>query len=194
MDFLHAIRQGKKAGLTFNKIARKIYLTYPTHAFMGEEERQYIIFDEISEFLKVPISCIQVAGSAKTGHSFHKGSIFMRGVSDLDIAIIDSALFTKYMEIACEISRNYKNPAKFPVSKGRSVMETYLSYLSRGILRPDLMPTGNEKAEVTDFFGRLSARHSDLFSSINSAIYLSQAFFEVKQRSSISNFLDGQVY
>ena len=194
MDFLHAIRQGKKAGLTFNKIARKVYLTYPTHAFVGEEERQYVIFDEISEFLKVPINCIQVAGSAKTGHSFHKGSIFVKGVSDLDIAIIDPGLFTKYMEIACEKSRNYKDPSKFPVSGRKSLMETYLSYLSRGILRPDLMPTGPEKAEFTDFFGRLSAKHSDLFSSINSALYLSQTFFEVKQRSSISNFLDGQVY
>jgi hypothetical protein len=190
MDFLSAIRKGKSAGLSLSKIARKIYLTYPTHAFVGEEERQYVIVDSIADFFSVPINAVQVAGSAKTGHSFHKSSVFVPGCSDLDVAIIDSGLYSKYMERVCAITRGYKDRSKFPVSQKSSTVDTYLSYLSRGIFRPDLMPMGRERSNIMDFFGLLSSRHGDLFSSINAAIYLSQGFFEVKQRSAISKFLE----
>jgi hypothetical protein len=47
------------------------------------------------------------------------------------------------------------------------------------------MPTGQERADWDNFFGQLSYRHSTLFKSISSAVYLSQSCFESKQRSVI---------
>ncbi|MBX8497210.1 hypothetical protein [Pseudomonas cichorii] len=194
MDLLEAIRQGRRDKLPFHKIARKIYFSYPSYAFVGEEERQYLIFDKVAEYFDVPITSVQVAGSAKTGHSFHKGTCFIPGSSDLDIAIIDARLFVKYMDVVCSTTRNYTDLTNFEKKGGVSGLDKYLNYLSKGIFRPDLMPSGPERSKVNDFFGSLSAQHGDLFSSINAAIYLSGSFFERKQRSAITNFFKREVF
>ncbi|WP_147464777.1 hypothetical protein [Pseudomonas syringae group genomosp. 3] len=193
MDYLEAIRVGKRQGTPYHEIARKLYLSYPTHAFVGAEEQQYLIYNSISVFFKVPFTAIQVAGSAKTGHSFHKGKSFEVGVSDLDVAIIDSGLFLKYMEQVYSDTRGYSDLTGFPNNKGISLFESYKDYIAKGIFRPDLMPSGKSRAEINNFFGTLSAKNSALFSSINVAFYFSHSFFEKKQRSVIKIFLDGEV-
>jgi len=192
MDHLQAIEEGVKAGTPYNEIVRKIYLTYPTKAFVGAEEQQYKILNEISEFFEVPINCIQVAGSAKTGRSFHKKQDFNPGISDLDIAIIDARLFLKYMEHVFAKSKGYSDQTSFPVRDGSSTYEEYVRYLGRGIFRPDLMISGPERANWNNFFSKLSDKHSNLFSSISAAIYLSQTFFESKQRSAIKSYLNNR--
>lgn len=194
MNYLEAIKAGGEAKAPYHEIARKVFLTYPTHAFIGDEERQYNIYNEISCFFDIPISSVHVAGSAKIGRSIHKGRDFVPGTSDLDIAIIDARLFTRYMELVCNVTRNYTNLTKFPHSKHSSTSEAYLRYLSKGIFRPDLMVVGEERAKINNFFGGLSSKYSELFSSINVAIYLSESFFENKQRSVIKNFFDKGVY
>ncbi|WP_112196528.1 hypothetical protein [Pseudomonas sp. LG1E9] len=194
MDYMEAIRKGGEAKVSYNEIARKIFLTYPTHAFVGEEERQYKIYNEIANFFEVSISSIHVVGSAKIGKSFHKGRDFIPGSSDLDIAIIDARLFIKYMELVSRISKGYSDLTRFPVIKTVPAHETYLSYLSKGIFNFDLMVMGPERAKVNNFFGGLSSRYSDLFGSISAVLYLSQSFFESKQRSVIKNFFDRESY
>jgi hypothetical protein len=192
MDHLKAIDIGVKAGIPYHEIARKIYLTYPTKAFVGAEEQQYDILNEVSVFLDVPITTIQVAGSAKTGRSFHKGEDFVHGSSDLDIAVIDARLFTKYVEIVFKRSKGYSDQTGFPIRNEKSTYEEYVRYLSRGIFRPDLMTVGAERAHWNNFFGRLSGKHTNLFGTINASIYLSQIFFENKQRSSIKFHLENR--
>ncbi len=194
MDYMEAIRAGGVAKTSYNEIARKIFLTYPTHAFVGEEERQYKIYNEIANFFEISISSIHVVGSAKIGKSFHKGRDFIPGSSDLDIAIIDARLFTKYMELVCRASKNYSDLTGFPIVKKVSSYEAYLSYLSKGIFHFDLMVVGAERAKVNNFFGGLSSRYSDLFSSISAVLYLSQPFFESKHRSVIKSFFDREIY
>lgn len=189
MNYFEAIKAGADARTSYTEIARKIFLTYPTHAFVGNEELQYSVYNEIAIFFDIPISAVHVAGSAKIGKSIHKGRDFMPGTSDLDIAIIDMRLFTRYMEHVCKISKNYSDLTQFPVINNFSTCEAYLRYLSKGIFRPDLMVFGQERAKINNFFGTLSSRYSDLFSSINSSIYLSEIFFQNKQRSVITNIM-----
>ncbi|PKA71919.1 hypothetical protein ATI02_4932 [Pseudomonas baetica] len=194
MDYLKAIKIGKDANTPYNEIARKIFLTFPTHAFIGNEEHQYSVYNEISKFFDVPISSVHVAGSAKIGKSIHKGRDFEPGISDLDIAIIDVRLFLKYMEYVCKVSKNYTDLTRFPMVGITSTCESYLKYLSKGIFRPDLMVNGEKRAEINNFFGVLSSKYSGLFSSINAAVYMSEAFFENKQRSVITNVVKSGVY
>jgi hypothetical protein len=188
MIHLSAIDIGLAAKKSYGEIARKIYLTYPTKAFIGHEEQQYEVLNEISLFFGIAITGIQVAGSAKTGRSFHKQQDFTPGTSDLDIAIVDSRLFIKYMEFVLKESKGYSDLTKFPVRNGISTHDEYTRYISRGIFRPDLMTIGPVRAEWNNFFGTLSTQHTNLFKSINSSIYLSQNFFESKQRSAIKNY------
>lgn len=190
MNHLEAINASAEAGQPYVDIARKIFLVYPTKVFVGNEEQQYAITNEIARHFDIPITSIQVAGSAKTGRSFFQQRDFVPGSSDLDIAIIDARLFSKYMEIVYSETRGYTDKTRFSIRANRSTFDEYLTYLSKGIFRPDLMPAGQEKASITNFFGLLSRNHTDLFKDINAAIYLSESFFESKQRSAIKNHIN----
>ena len=185
MDHLDAIDAGVTAKKPFHEIARKVFLTYPTKAFIGNEEQQFEILNDVATYFWVPITCIQVAGSAKLGYSLHKKAAFTPGESDLDLAIIDGQLFAHYLEIGLKLSKSYSDGTAFPIRDGVSTMGEYLRYLAKGIFRPDLMPKGHQRAEWNNFFGQLSARHSGLFKSISVAVYISQSCFENKQRSAI---------
>jgi hypothetical protein len=190
MDHLEAIDAGVAAGIPYHEIARKVFLVYPTKVFVGNEERAYSIANKIALHFDVPLTSVQVAGSAKTGRSFFQQRDFIAGTSDLDIAIIDPRLFVKYMGIVFKQTKAYNNQTGFPIRGGRSAFDEYIIYLTKGIFRPDLMPASPAKADLLDFFGRLSQECTDLFSNINAAIYLSELFFENKQRSAIKHHAD----
>jgi len=192
MDYIKSIEIGLKEKKPYNEIVRKIYLSHPTMALIGDEERQYNILNEISTHFSIPIIAVQVAGSAKTGKSFHKRSDFTPGESDLDIAIIHSGLFQKHMEMVFTVTKGCSDRTGFPLKNGTSTADDYISYISRGIFRPDLIPSCPARIEWNKFFGQLSKKHGDLFKSINAGIYLSQVFFENKQRSAIKNYLSNK--
>ncbi len=186
IDHLKIIDDGLDSSLPYNEIARKVFLAYPTYAFLGEEERQYEILNEISMYFGVSYTSIQVAGSAKAGKSFYKNKEFTPGESDLDMAIIDQDLFSKYMRLVFKITKGYKDRTGFPITNGLSRFKEYREYISKGIFRPDLMPACTERAEWRIFFEKLSGNHTDLFKSINAGIYASQCFFEFKQKACIT--------
>ena len=192
MTHLESIERGIKDNRPHSEIIRKVYLTYPTCALIGDEERQFLILNEISEYFKIPITNIQVVGSAKTGKSFHQNTPFIPKMSDLDIAIIDSDLFKFYTEWVFKISHGFNDRSSFPIKEGRSTFNEYNNYISKGIFRPDLMPSGNKRANWIKFFGKLSTSHKDLFKSINAGIYFSQVFFEQKQCGIIKDFISSK--
>lgn len=190
---MEAIELGLSASESHVEIARKLYLTYPTNVFVGNEEMQFDIFNKISQFFNIPITSVQVVGSAKTGHSFYKNQSFVKGISDLDIAIVDANLFVQYVDKVFQLTKGFSDRTgfhRFP--DGSSSFQSYKEYLSKGIFRPDLMPSGILKAEWRSFFGRLSGKYSDTFKSINAGIYLSQTFFEQKQKQSIKDYINSK--
>lgn len=189
MIHLEAIDEGLMANRPHNEIVRKVYLTYPTSVLVGKEERQFKIFNEISEYFNVPIMNIQVVGSSKTGYSFHKQASFNPLTSDLDIAIIDPILFQHYTEWVFKTTNGFSDRTGFPFYDGKSTFQQYTNCVAKGIFRPDLMPTGKKRLNWLKFFGQLSSKNKDLFKSINAGIYLSQTFFEFKQISNINEYI-----
>lgn len=189
MDYFKSIDASIDADMSYDKIARKIFLTYPTFAFIGNEEIQYDILNSISQEFSIPITSIHVAGSSKIGRSIHKERDFILGTSDLDIAIIDTNFFAYCMEVVFKASNYYRDRAKFPIKNGTSTYQTYIEYIAKGIFRPDLMPMGEDRATWNSFFNRLSGKHIDTFKSINAGVYMSQACFEFKQSSVINNYI-----
>src|SRR5690606_27107110 len=117
-----------------------------TKAFVGDEERQYAILNEIAAKFDVPIHNVHVCGSAKIGRSFHKRRDFLEKESDLDVAILDARLFAICVESVLKASKGYSDRTGFQVRAGVSVYDEYIQYLARGIFRPDLMPTGPDRA------------------------------------------------
>lgn len=189
MTHLQSMDEGLKEKRPYTEIVRKIYLTYPTIAFVGYEERQFKILNEISEYFNIPIMNIQVAGSAKTGYSFHKKTTFNSITSDLDVAIIDQNLFLTYTEWVFKNTKGFKDRTDFPIKDGMSTYCQYIDCISKGIFRPDLMPSGGKRLNWIKFFGQLSSKNKDLFKSINAGVYISQTFFEFKQVSNIKEYI-----
>ena len=186
MTHIESIEKGITDKLSHTEIIRKVYLTYPTCALIGDEERQFLILNEISSYFKIPINHVQVVGSAKTGKSFHQNAPFIPTESDLDIAIIDTELYKRYTEFVFKSINGLADRTSFRSTKD---FNEYNDYLIKGIFRPDLMPSSYKRANWFRFFGELSSNHKDLFSSINAGIYMSQTFFEHKQTSIIKDYL-----
>lgn len=189
MDHIEAIDKSLKELCSHIEIVRKVYLTYPTKALIDKEEKQFEILNEISQFFEIPINHIQVCGSSKVGRSFHKKSVFTPKDSDLDIAIIDPNLFLKYSELVFKVTDGLVNKSKFGRSDGNQRFNSYIEYISKGIFRPDIMPSCRERADWFYFFNKLSQKHNDYFKSINAGIYQSQTFFEYKQVANINFYL-----
>jgi hypothetical protein len=192
MNHIQAIEAGAASGAPYHEIVRKVYLTYPTKAFVGFEDQQYEVLNEIAQYFNVPITAVQVTGSAKLGRSLHKQTDFVPGESDLDVAIIDAISFVWNLELGLRVSKGYSNRASFPLRHGQSTQEMYIQYISKGIFRPDLMPNCPERAQLHNFFGLLSNKHTNIFGSISAAIYVSQACFESKQRSAVKIHIENR--
>lgn len=182
MKHLDSIKNSIAQNTRHNVIARKVYITFPTFALIDKEDKEFEILNAISVFFKIPIFNIQVVGSAKTGVSFHKNTQFNPTTSDLDIAIIDPILFARYCDWVFIETDGFRDRAKFDTIDS---FVRYKKYLSIGIFRPDLMPSGAKRAEWFRFFGKLSEKNNDIFNNINAGIYLSQTAFEFKQIDNI---------
>ena len=64
----------------------------------------------------------------------------------------------------------------------------FVSYLAKGMIRPDLMPRCKEKDEWFEFFNRLSSDYYQLFKNINGGIYADYYFFEDKQAAVVGQY------
>jgi hypothetical protein len=182
------IKKGIEQGLKNEVISRKIYLVYPTYAFLGDYDFEFELLSSISNEFKVPITSIQVVGSSKTGYSYFKNTPHKIGESDLDIAIIDPILFQKYCEIVMRETNGFQDLTKFNRSEESNDFFSYKEYLSKGIFRPDFMPACDAKRKWFNYFNKLSLNYNSIFSDINAGIYFSQVFFEYKQSQNIDFF------
>jgi hypothetical protein len=169
-------------------ISKKIFLSYPTKFFIDKYDEQFEICNEISEKFNIPLTSIQFTGSAKTGFSLFKNKPFEERISDLDVSIICSDIFIKYLQLSLGISSSYTNLTKFKRGDRGSTMQEFRSNLSKGIFRPDLMPACHEKEEWESFFNKLSDKYINYFKSISAGIYISEFSFQAKQLSAIEKF------
>jgi hypothetical protein len=171
--------------------ARKVYLSYPTYAFLEQPDIEYEIKERIRVHFGVGFHCIQVAGSAKTGYSFHKKSDFSYDSSDLDLAIIDSALFLSLCEYIVLITKGYTNLGLFGRTRTGighdSIMRKNIA--EHGMIRIDIMPSSPKKTLYQKYLGEISREYNRLFTNINVAVYATSYLFEVKQRGDLSRAL-----
>lgn len=188
-----AIREGKRRRQLNSIISRKIYLSYPTAVFQKLEDMEFDILNLISEKFEIPFNSIQIIGSAKTGYSYFKKKSFEKGISDLDVAIIDQRLFTKYLEYAYDRTNGFSDLSTFYDEEHH---KRFIKTIPEGFLNPFYLPRGNLKNEWFDFFNQnLSSKYIHYFKSINAGIYTSQYFFEMKQAHIIEEYMidEGEV-
>lgn len=185
IDYINSIKKSAEH-LSSEKVARKIYLSYPTQIFIGKEDEEFDLCNEISDFFSIPLGAIAVVGSAKLGYSAFKKQDFDVNKSDIDIAIIDPQLFIKFFEISFIKSNGY-DATKFRTDRNnKSLRDEYVRYISKGIFRPDLMPYCEERQELWNFLNRLSRKYSHHAKKISIGMYLTEKIFLEKQKSIVS--------
>lgn len=148
------------------------------------------ILNAVSERFNVPFRSLAVVGSAHTGYSYFKQRDFVPKESDLDLAIVDSALFLRYCELSFQATDGYTDLTAF--GGQRDAPERFKNYIFRGVFRPDLMPLCAHKRDWFAFFNQLGNKYSDLFDGINCGIYQSEVFFEAKQLPLIAEYRKGK--
>lgn len=119
-----------------------------------------------------------------------KKTPFAAGISDLDVAIADAQCFQRYVETIVMRTKNYRDRSKFPRRKSESTYDSYIFYLSKGMIRPDLMPFIPERIQWLDFFSGLSRKYRSRFKNISAAVYLSDALFAMKQTDALQSYMD----
>lgn len=182
-------------GDSLDKVTRKIYLLFPTHAFKNQYDLQFNLLTDISNHFDVPISSIHIVGSAKTGISFVKGTIFSPDSSDIDIAIVDQSLFMKSFEYSFKVSKGWQLNAFSVRNKPEKTKERraeFLDYLHKGIFRPEIMPYCKQRADWLNFFSRLDNNYSNFCNGISAWIYASEHFLTTKQVSAVQKFLSNK--
>lgn len=172
-------------------IARRLVFYDFTPIFSADEDRGFLILNEVSTHFGVPFSAVRVVGSAQFGYSYFKGRDFTPKVSDLDLAIISPTLFQKYIELCYWITERYRNQVKFPRKRGVSTADEFRQNLSEGYFRPDLMPQSEHKDKWFAFFDQLTNKHVDLFDNINAGIFLSDGLLEMRNTNLAAEYRKG---
>lgn len=172
----------------YRAISRRLFLYDFNYVFSTNQERGFQISNAICERFKLRFSEVKVVGSAQVGYSYFSQRDFAPGDSDLDVALISHELFQIYSEDTYWMTTRYTDLSKFPRRSGVSTDRDFRDYLSAGFFRPDLMPECAKKSEWFRFFNLLSNKHSDLFKNINAGIYLSEAFFEMKNAAVVEEY------
>jgi hypothetical protein len=181
-----------KAGRSDEAVVRRLYSVELPFAFEGERDRFFRIVEDCSEALQISVFDIKVAGSAQTGYSFHNAKPFARRQSDLDLAIINPNFYEKLLRAAQKAALpdadSLERPRQnvFPVLNGHNTYDRFVENATMyGFILPHYLPKCDEREKVYQVARRLSSSHSDLFKNVNLAFYISQYFFERKQRPNL---------
>lgn len=196
-DYRRNLSENKTRSTPTGEMARKLYLSYPTCAFADIPEIEYQVRDAASNLYSVPISAIQVTGSAKTGFSLIKGTDFDPKKSDLDLAVIDQRFFSFLWEQS-HLSSNGFSADRFDDPRdeqGEVVIgggrKRFLNYVQRGVISPYFMPSSPLRANLIRDAAQLGTSFRTHFKKITVFFYASEFFFHSKQEDSINKHWGG---
>lgn len=196
-DHRQNLDKNRLSRTTSREMARKLYLSYPTCALADDPETEYAIRNRFAYLYSVPLSGVQIIGSAKTGFSLIKKSVFDPKTSDLDVAIIDARIFQEFWEDSFETSRGFEaNRFQDPYKDGQVIVgagkDRFLSYLQRGIIAPEYLPPGHLRQRLIADAERISSNYRQHFAKISAFFYASELFFQNKQQDAIDKHWQDQ--
>lgn len=196
LDYANLIERAAKSQRPLYELSNDIFILGPTASFSGWEENSFELITSIANFFNVSVRTVHFCGSAKLGFSPIKLHNFVEGKSDLDVAILDAHCFRRYHELVLLETKQMRFRHKFPWRQDRqsgervSMYDSFMSYIAKGVFRPDLMPDMDEKVAWLSFFNELSRTHKGRYRSISAAIYLSDVAFNLKQADALQSFVE----
>lgn len=164
--------------------ARRLFVEDRAISLEEHREQEFEIRLAVSDYFSIPHGSVCFCGSTQLGFSPHKNTLFQIGVSDLDIACIDSELYQYAWTDIVHSTRAFTDQTKFRNSHSMALLKDQM--LRRGMINIDLMPRSDLHSKWTEFCSELSRKHMKLFGKIGIAIYMSEYAFCWKQDSVIS--------
>lgn len=172
---------------TSNEFIQKLFFLYPTLKI--EYDLLHKITKQISDELSIPYHDIKVIGSSHVGFSFidklEPGSVKFFDddkPSDVDIAIINSNLFTSTLEKTILKSEGLTDNTSF---KNVDSFKYFKKNVPLGFIRPDSIGCEETRNSWLDFFSELSSNYGI---KISGAIYLSEVFFVQRLKKQLNLF------
>lgn len=133
--------------------------------FSGDEDTFYAFRKRIAEKFKINFHEVFVTGSAKLGFSPHKRKQFDLE-SDIDVAIISSALYDRIMSSIHDYQMELRENRKAVTDEEIKSYHKFLEYGAIGWMRPDLLPTSfrvdDLKQDWFVFFDSISHGRSEV--------------------------------
>lgn len=133
--------------------------------FYGRESEYFKFRMNISNNFSIGFHEVFIVGSAKLGYSYIKGTSFSLD-SDIDVVLVSSTKFESILKILREFDYEILQ-GKIVLSKSETKQyHTFLRYLVRGWMRPDMLPFGLQGGRLRDdwfhFFDSISHGRSSV--------------------------------
>lgn len=157
------------------KVYRKYILSGSSHIL--DEDKHYELKEEICDNFSIEFTDVILVGSGKLGFSIKPSKRFVEfdDNSDIDIAIVSSALFEQVWQEAYSYKRS---AAYWPKAND------FFKYLADGWIRPDKLPSSKYfsfSGEWWDFFNRLTSSRKYGPYKIRGGLYHSHFFLKEYQ-------------
>lgn len=169
--------------------ARRLYLTERPASLHREEDREFAIKTDVSNFFKIPYAGVAFCGSGQLGFSINKNKLFEPGVSDLDAACIDAHLFQQAWMDVIASTRAFTDLSAFGLRGQREIDLLQDQIVRRGMIRINAMPQSLLSRTWVAFQNTLSGKHTALFQKITIAIYINEYAFCWKQDSALCQMM-----
>ncbi len=165
MDEYRAALEATKTDEELLDLCRRRNLHGTPYVFQGNEEAYYAFRQRVAEEFEIGFEEVYVVGSAKLGFSPHKRRPFGLD-SDIDVAIVSSALFERIMETIYEYQMQLRGNRKAVTDRELGRYHEFLEYGAIGWMRPDLLPTSFRVRELKtlwfEFFKSISYGSSEV--------------------------------
>lgn len=163
-DFFEMLKEQKSDDELYD-FCRKYVLHGIPYVFENEPDKYYDFRKKIAQKFKVSFHEIYITGSGKLGFSPIKRKKFDYD-SDIDVAIISTELFEKYMGKIAVYQGQYRRARAVVREDELKMYHAFLEYIAIGWLRPDKLPISFQMKLIKDdwfnYFNSISNGKSEI--------------------------------
>ena len=173
--------------------ARKFIIHGVPYVFEGREDEFFEFRNRISKQFLIDYYQVYIVGSGKLGFSYLKGTEFNYD-SDIDVAIVSEELYDRYLKHIRKFQYDLERSKERLVEQEYRNYIKFLKYMSKGWMRPDLLPMKIEgidlKKDWFDFFKRISYDKSEVGNyKVSGGVYKNYNYLEYYAVNSLKEYL-----
>lgn len=194
MSLLEKLSSLQKQGCSSADLAAFAFRDHSHDANGADEHVVNLVRQRVSESLAVSVDSVYACGSAKYGISLLHGHPFVRGRSDLDLAVVDQKFTEHCLRVAAKASANYSEVSAFPslIAPGARtpyhVRQKFLEYGRRGVLNFSYIPLCDIRSKVKSLSTLLSDEYRKNFLDVSLVAYSSPGAFLDSQQQRLQEY------